>query len=250
MLLRRIWRHSATRIASHTLKTIHTTVANDINHKIRSDDVMLSAMTGDQDITIKIVSMTQCVEESIRCRRAECSPVAVRTMAELMMCTVLLSSNLTSKETLQINIVGNQGFNHAIAVCDDMLNTRCKISNSIFNGSGSTSDTLELFGECQIQVIRSHPSNKEPSTGIVLAQRYIINSLSDHKWLNVSRNDCSLRGDIALNLGLYVQLSEQRKAAFITEVTEFISKYCMLIAIFCFVRYLMNEIFYLIFILG
>lgn len=160
-------------------------------------------MTGDQDITVKIVSMRDSVNKAIENRRADISPQAAKATAEMMMCAALLGTNLTDNETLQINIVGNEGFKHGIAICDHNLNTRCKISNHSFVPLHVTdagrADVLELFGsQAQVQVLRNHPSYKEPSTGIIQLES----------------------GDIAFNMGVYMQGSEQRTAAFITKVNQ------------------------------
>jgi redox-regulated HSP33 family molecular chaperone len=166
-----------------------------------SHDVMLAAMTGDQDVTVKVVSMARCVDQALEHRRLETSPAAARALAEVMMSSVLLGTNLTDNETLQINIVGSEGLKHAIAICDHNLNARCKIANYSYNPAGddSGSDALSLFGgEAQIQVIRTHPSYKEPSTGVIQMQS----------------------GHIAFNMGVYMQGSEQRTAAFITKVID------------------------------
>lgn len=141
---------------------------------VRTDDVQMAAMTGEQDISIKIVSMKNSVDKSVEHRLSEVSPLAAKTMAELLLCSALLGSKLTDNETMQINFIGNKGFHHAIAVCDDNLNVRSRISNSTFSLSDEeeSNNALSLFGDSQIQVIRNHPSYKEPSSGVVLAQRY------------------------------------------------------------------------------
>ena len=142
---------------------------------VRTDDVQMAAMTGDQDISIRIVSMKDSVDKSVEHRRSEVSPLAAKTMAELLLCSALLGSKLTDNETMQINFVGNRGFNHAIAVCDHNLNVRSRISNSSFSLSEGedSNNALSLFGDSQVQVIRNHPSYKEPSSGVVLVQRCI-----------------------------------------------------------------------------
>lgn len=179
-------------------------------------------MTGDQDVTVKIVSMAQGVDKAIEHRRGDTSLAAGRTLAEVMMCTVLLGTTLTENETLQVNIVGSGGLQHAIAICDHNLNSRCKISNYTYNPpvDDSVSDAVALFGDgAQIQVVRTHPSyNNKPSTGIIQVQS----------------------GHIPFNMGVYMQGSEQRTAAFVTRVRPVFIRSCLILnslVILCTIRH-------------
>ena len=122
-------------------------------------------------------------------------------MAELTACTLLLGAGLKDEEQLQINFVSaeNKGFRNLMVITDGECKARGQVGNPHFQPvveEGMPIRMRDILGEGQIQVIRSHPMWKYPTNGII--------SLRDAK--------------IPLNLGLYLQESEQRRGALLTDV--------------------------------
>jgi molecular chaperone Hsp33 len=132
-------------------------------------------------------------------RNNQMSTLAGNSLAELMLCTGLMSSKLKGKESLQVNIVGNGGMQRLTAVSDGDLLMRGKVDLPQFElpqYDHQTTNALNLVGEGQIQVIRYHPAWKSPVTGLV--------PLRD--------------GSLAQNMTWFVRDSEQREAVFLTDV--------------------------------
>jgi molecular chaperone Hsp33 len=127
------------------------------------------------------------------------STLAGNSLAELMLCTGLMSSKLKGQEYLQVNIVGDGGMQRLTAISDGDLLMRGKVDLPQFelsNCKDHNSSVVNLVGEGQIQVIRYHPAWKSPVTGLV--------PLRD--------------GSLAENMTWFVSDSEQRDATFLTDV--------------------------------
>lgn len=164
-----------------------------------SGDVLVTALNGAQDISVKAVSCREVVQEAIL--RNDLSPQAGHALAEVMACTLMMGSGYKDEETLQVNIVGTAGMKNVMAISDGQLKVRGMVGNPRFTAAAATTSgsprTRELFGdEGQIQIVRNHPTWKAPQVGIVALR------------------DTS----IALNLALYMTESEQRSAFILTDV--------------------------------
>ena len=162
-----------------------------------SGDVLVTALNGAQDISVKAVSCREVVQEAIL--RNDLSPQAGHALAEVMACTLMMGSGYKDEETLQVNIVGTAGMKNVMAISDGKLKVRGMVGNPRFTTGGRDGSprTRELFGEeGQIQIVRNHPTWKAPQVGIVALR------------------DTS----ISLNLALYMTESEQRSAFILTDV--------------------------------
>lgn len=157
-------------------------------------DIFISALNADRDISIKIVSCREVVQETIM--RNDLSPQAANTLGEVIACTLMMGSGLKNDETLQINLVGNTGLKNVMAITDGELKVRGLVGNPNYFSSSDSFRMKQILGEGQIQVVRNHPSWKFPSNGVV--------ALRDTK--------------IPLNLALYLAESEQRTSVLITDV--------------------------------
>jgi len=146
--------------------------------------------------------MGETVQESIL--RNDLSQNAGQKLAEVMASTLLMGAGLKANETLQVNLVGGDPnrIRNVMVVTDGDLSVRGLVGNPRFSmstnkGKGGELRTIDAFGDGgQVQVVRNHPDFKQPMVGIV--------KMRD--------------ADISLNLALYLQESEQRTAAIITDV--------------------------------
>ena len=162
-----------------------------------SGDILLSGLNEDQDISIKIVTCREIVQESMMKNDLQLFPA--RALGELITCTLMMGSGLKNNESLQINLVGRSGLRNIMAITDSELKVRGMVGNNMKipgNSSIYITPTTLLGGEGEIQVVRNHPSYKTPTNGIV--------ALRDTT--------------VATNLALYLAESEQRRAAMITDV--------------------------------
>eukprot|EP00981_Chlorochromonas_danica_P015165 scaffold10764_cov159-Ochromonas_danica.AAC.19 len=172
-----------------------------------SEDVLFSGLNGAQDISVKVISCKHLVQDIIKSGEVAFQPATA--LGELLTCTLLMAaSTLKGEETLQINLVGNNGVKNLIAIADSKLQIKGKVGRPRFavaeNGEAQLPVTTLFGDERQLQVIRSHPLWKTPSTGVVALR------------------DTS----ITMNLALYLAESEQRSAVLHTEVGVSTSGQC------------------------
>lgn len=158
-------------------------------------DVLLTGMNLDQDISVKVISCKEIIQESIM--RNNLSPQAAKALGEVMTCSLMMGSGLKDQETLQVNLVGTAGIKNVMVITDGDLKCRGMVGNSQIALSEDDSEyTRNLFGEGQVQVVRNHPTWNQPSNGIT--------NLRDIK--------------IPLNLALYMSESEQRPCVLLADV--------------------------------
>jgi redox-regulated HSP33 family molecular chaperone len=172
-------------------------------------DTVIAGMSGDQDVTVKIIQLRHIVREAFKYRHNTSSSLAVKTLGELMACSALLSMNLKDDEILQLNVIGDSGFKRAVVVTNHNLTIRAMLSNSEFDMPDviqSSYGMQSTFGQGQIQVLKNHPSYKQPTQGVVVIRE----------------------ADVPLNMALYVQGSEQRNVVFLTDVMKKIYTYCLI----------------------
>lgn len=163
-----------------------------------SGDVLITGLNEFQDISVKVISCRELVQENIF--RQDMTPVAAKALGEVMTCAVMMGAGLKG-ETLQVNVVGAKSFNglkNVLVITDGELRVRGQVGEPrLFHPQPGNAATRELFGDYgEVQVVRNHPSYKAPTNGIV--------ALRDTK--------------ISLNLALYMAESEQRTAVLMTDV--------------------------------
>ena len=179
-----------------------TTEAAPGRDELYTGDCLVSGLNSAQDILVRAVNCREVVQESIL--RNDLSENAGQKLAEVMASTLLMGAGLKANETLQVNLVGGDSdrIRNVMVVSDGDLSVRGLVGNPRFKlgtskGRGGECSTMEAFGEGgQVQVVRNHPDFQKPQVGIV-------------KMRDV---------DVSLNLALYLQESEQRTAAMITDV--------------------------------
>ena len=159
-----------------------------------NSDLLLSGLSADMDISVKIVSCRELVQEAMI--KQDLSTQAGTALGELMACTLMMGAGLKDDENLQVNFVGDRGLGNLMVITDGELKARGTVMNGRFTQYSSAPKMSDLLGEGQIQVVRSHPTWKFPTNGIT--------ALRDAK--------------ISLNLALYMVESEQRMSALITDV--------------------------------
>jgi redox-regulated HSP33 family molecular chaperone len=169
-------------------------------------DCLISTLSGDKDVSVKIVDCTNVVNEAID--RREYTVWASYPLAELLSTAIVMSSNLDDGETLQVNLVGNSNLESLSVVVDSGLKIRGRVGNPTFQPAIETETALSLkyplavekyLGPSgQIEVVRNHAMMKAPVTGIVALDP-----------------NCS----ISMNVGIFYGQSEQRAAAFISDIS-------------------------------
>lgn len=191
-------RFRAIKISSrrHVLHRMLNAAAGESEIPPTTGDLLITGLSGAQDISVKVVSCREVVQEAIL--RNDLSPQAGNALAQVFTCGLMMGSGLKGEESLQINIVGTSGIKYLMAITDGDLKIRGLVGNSRFSNGrpNETIRTKELLGEGQVQIVRNHPSYKQPQVGIV--------SLRDT--------------DLSLNLALYMAESEQRSAVLLTDV--------------------------------
>jgi redox-regulated HSP33 family molecular chaperone len=159
--------------------------------------VMLSGMSENNDISVKIVSFGALVRQAVGARTF--TKLATHALADGLMGAALLASNLKDGETVQLNVVGNSGLQRLHAAADDKLRVRAAVAVPTVEMPEIESKGYGVqaaFGDGELQVIKNHASYKEPQKGIVAIRN----------------------ADMALNLGFYMSESEQRHCAILTQV--------------------------------
>jgi len=155
-------------------------------------DLLMTGLNEAQDISVKVISCREVVQESIL--RNDLSTQAGQVLGEVMACALMMGSGYKGEETLQVNIVGKGGIRNVMAITDGELKVRGMVGNPRIEECKKTRD---LFGDDgQVQIVRNHPTWTTPQVGIV--------ALRDTT--------------IALNLALYMTESEQRSAFMLTDV--------------------------------
>lgn len=158
-------------------------------------DVLLTGMNLDQDVSVKVISCKEVIQESIM--RNNLSPQAAKALGEVMTCSLMMGSGLKNEETLQVNLVGTTGIRNVMVITDGELKCRGMVGNPLISLPKDDAEfTRNLFGEGQVQVVRNHPTWNQPSNGIT--------NLRDIK--------------IPLNLALYMSESEQRPCVLLADV--------------------------------
>lgn len=182
-------------------------------------DVLITGLNGPQDIMVKVVACREIMQETII--KNDLSPQSGKALGEVLVSTLMMGSGLKGEETLQVitlipfqtsillfnlvirtfylkvNFVGNTGIRNVMAITDGELKVRGMVGEPRFsNGQGENIRTKDLLGEGQIQIVRNHPSWKQPTNGIVLLRDI----------------------NIPLNLAFYMAESEQRSAVLLTDV--------------------------------
>ena len=84
-----------------------------------SGDILLSGLNEDQDISVKIVSCREIVQESMIKNNLQIIPA--KALGELITCTLMMWSGLKNNESLQINLVGKSGLRNIMAITDSDL---------------------------------------------------------------------------------------------------------------------------------
>ena len=179
---------------------LFSTVHENTNKEATTNDVMITGLNGVQDISVKVVSCREIVQEVLR--RNSFTPLAAKHLGELLACSIMMGSGLKGEETQQINLVGIHGLKNIMSITDGDLKIRGMVGNPQFAledeaGTDSAEVSMDqLLGPGEIQIVRSHPAWKHPMNGITELR-------------NLS---------IPLNLALYMAESEQRPTAMITDV--------------------------------
>ena len=188
---------SSSSSSSSTSLSSSITTDND-NEIIDTSDVLITGLNFNQDISVKVVSCRELIQECII--RNDLSAIASKALGEVMTCSLMMGAGLKEGETIQVNLVGNTGLQNIMAISDGDLRTRGLVGKPRFSMALPPLDddikTRDLLGEGQIQVVRNHPTWKKPQNGIV--------ALRDTK--------------ISLNLALYMVESEQRSAIMLTDI--------------------------------
>lgn len=161
-------------------------------------DVLITGLNEFQDISVKIISCRELLQENIF--RQDMTPVAAKALGEVMTCAVMMGAGLKG-ETLQVNFVGSKSFNglkNVLVITNGELQVRGQVGEPKFSHpQPDNALTSELFGDYgEVQVVRNHPSYKAPTNGIV--------AMRDTK--------------ISMNLAMYMAESEQRTAVLLTDV--------------------------------
>jgi redox-regulated HSP33 family molecular chaperone len=160
-----------------------------------SGDVLVTALNLEQDVTVKVISCKEVIQEAIL--RNNLSPQAATSLGEVMICSLMMGAGLKTDETLQVNLVGNAGLRNIMVITDGELACRGMVGNGQLN-LNNDNRIRNILGEGEVQVVRNHPMWKYPSNGIT--------KLRDTK--------------IPLNLALYMAESEQRTCVLFTDVYE------------------------------
>ena len=174
-----------------TLKLCEEAQSNLIN----SGDILVTALNLEQDVTVKVISCKEVIQEAIL--RNNLSPQAATSLGEVMICSLMMGAGLKTDETLQVNLVGNAGLRNIMVITDGELACRGMVGNGQLNMNNDYR-IRNILGEGEVQVVRNHPMWKYPSNGIT--------KLRDTK--------------IPLNLALYMAESEQRTCVLFTDVCD------------------------------
>jgi redox-regulated HSP33 family molecular chaperone len=162
-------------------------------------DSLVTGLNGAQDISVKVISCKQIVQE-IMDKNSALSPLASKHLGEVVACTLMMGAGLKGEETFQVNLVGSKGLKNLVAITDGNLNIRGMVGNPDFQqevGDATESPNMsEMLGEGQIQVVKSHPAWKHPMNGVTELRN----------------------APVAVNLALYMAESEQRPTAMLTDV--------------------------------
>ena len=191
--------HVISRRRIRTMAPLLSSSSDSESNSKETSDVLLQALSADQDVTVKIVSCRELIQEHMI--KQDLSSSAGTALAELTACTLLLGAGLKDEEQLQVNLISaeQKGFRNLMVITDGECKARGQVGNPYFQPfikDGEPMRMRDMLGEGQVQVVRSHPMWKHPTNGIV--------TLRDAK--------------IPLNLGLYLQESEQRKGVLLTDV--------------------------------
>ena len=74
--------------------------STDINNKLDTGDILMTGLNGSQDISVKVVSCKEVIQEAIL--RNNLSQEAAQALGELMVCSLMMGANLKGDETLQV----------------------------------------------------------------------------------------------------------------------------------------------------
>ena len=81
-------------------------------------DILLQALNADQDVSVKIVSCRELIQEHMI--KQDLSQQAGTALGELSVCTLLMGAGLKDEESLQINMVSadQRGFRNLMVITD------------------------------------------------------------------------------------------------------------------------------------
>jgi redox-regulated HSP33 family molecular chaperone len=162
-----------------------------------NSDLLITGLNGKNDVSIKVISCKNLVQDIIN--KNKYSDFSSKYMGESLACSLMMGAGFKNDETLQINLVGDKNLGNIMIITNAELQARATVRNSVYetNEIKDKYNLIDIIGEGQIQIVRSHPLWKQPITGII-----------------------SIRSDlnIAHNLALYMTESDQRPAIFYTDV--------------------------------
>ncbi len=148
-------------------------------------DEIVRTLSSDGGISVRVLVATELVNDAVR--RHKASPTAATALGRALMGAVLLASGKKEGETVQLQFRGDGPLGPLTAIADSDGRARGFASRSDVDAllDDATVDVGRAVGNGILAVVRSHPSWKEPYTGIVelesgeIAQdlaRYLVES--------------------------------------------------------------------------
>jgi len=181
----------ATQNTDFNLRTLDVT-KSPIPKDLESGDHIVSVLSADGDVNIKVAKNTKVLAELIR--RQNLSLLAADALGRAMACAALLSNGLKDEESIQFSFVGEGAIKGVLAIGDAGGLSRGTVGNpsvSLPLKNGYKLDVASAMGPGTLRVVKNHPDWLEPYSGIVEIKT----------------------GTIAEDIATYLHESEQRKTA-------------------------------------
>jgi redox-regulated HSP33 family molecular chaperone len=77
-------------------------------------DSLVTGLNGAQDISVKVVSCKHVVQETLN--RKKCTDIAAKSLAEVLVCCLMMGANLKGEESQQVNLVGTRGLKNIMGI--------------------------------------------------------------------------------------------------------------------------------------
>lgn len=131
-------------------------------------DVLLRTMSDSAEVSVLVVDGTQLVAEAAR--RHKTAPTSTAALGRTLLGALLMGAFRKDRETIQITFRGNGPADNVLAIADTQGNVKGLIGNPQADPPLRPDGKLNVgaaVGQGVLAVVRSHPDDKQPYTGLV-----------------------------------------------------------------------------------
>jgi len=179
------------------------------------EDVLISALSENLEVSVRTVSARNIIEEARRKQLLQ--PLATDALGRVLICALLMSNGLKDNETLQLTFAGDGPLNSVMGISDGNAGVRGYVGTPSVRGlpplPTGNEDVAFGIGKGVLQVVRNHPTYSKPYNGVVEIQNgevaydcaYYLKQ-SEQKTSGIAAGVRMLNGDIKAAAGYMIEM--------------------------------------------